>query len=83
MLARPIAEMSARNFVVITASLEKRQNRGQPVSLTNEHCISAAPAALDRYLAALPAMSLIPVAPLRDAESGKVRIFSTFICVVS
>jgi len=27
------------------------------------HCISAAPAALDRYLAALPAMSLIPVAP--------------------
>ena len=27
------------------------------------HCISAAPAALDRYLAALPAMSLTPVAP--------------------
>ena len=27
------------------------------------HCISAAPAALDRYLAALPAMSLIPLAP--------------------
>jgi len=27
-------------------------------------CISAAPAALDRYLAALPAMSLIPSAPL-------------------
>ena len=27
------------------------------------HCISAAPAALDRYLAALPAMSLIPSAP--------------------
>src|SRR5437667_5774618 len=27
------------------------------------HCISAAPAALDRYLAALPAMSLIPFAP--------------------
>ena len=27
------------------------------------HCILAAPAALDRYLAALPAMSLIPVAP--------------------
>jgi hypothetical protein len=26
-------------------------------------CISAAPAALDRYLAALPAMSLIPFAP--------------------
>jgi len=26
-------------------------------------CISAAPAALDRYLAASPAMSLIPVAP--------------------
>jgi len=36
MLARPITEMSARNFVVITASLEKRQNRGQPVSLTNK-----------------------------------------------
>jgi hypothetical protein len=48
-----------------------------------KHCISAAPAALARYLAALPAMSLIPVAPLRDAESGNVRIFSTFICVVS
>src|SRR6202011_5003934 len=29
-----------------------------------EVCISAAPAALDRYLAALPAMSLIPFAPL-------------------
>jgi len=29
------------------------------------HCISAAPAALDRYLAALPAMSLIPFAPFR------------------
>jgi hypothetical protein len=27
------------------------------------HCISAAPAALDRYLAAVPAMSLIPFAP--------------------
>jgi len=26
-------------------------------------CISTAPAALDRYLAALPAMSLIPFAP--------------------
>jgi len=29
-------------------------------------CISAAPAALDRYLAASPAMSLIPVAPFAD-----------------
>ena len=29
MLARPITEMSARNFVVITASLEKRYNRSQ------------------------------------------------------
>src|SRR5438132_2445997 len=29
------------------------------------HCISAAPAALDRYLAALPAMSLIPFAPFK------------------
>jgi hypothetical protein len=48
-----------------------------------ENCISAAPAALDHYLAALPAVSLIPVAPLRDAESANVRIFSTFICVVS
>jgi hypothetical protein len=28
------------------------------------NCISAAPAALDRYLAAVPAMSLIPLAPL-------------------
>jgi hypothetical protein len=33
-------------------------------------CISATPAALDRYLAALPAMSLIPLAPLRISESG-------------
>ena len=32
------------------------------------HCISAAPAALDRYLAALPAMSLIPFAPFRLSE---------------
>ena len=32
------------------------------------HCISAAPAALDRYLAALPAMSLIPFAPLKLAR---------------
>jgi hypothetical protein len=28
------------------------------------NCISAAPAALNRYLAAVPAMSLIPFAPL-------------------
>jgi hypothetical protein len=28
-------------------------------------CILSAPAALDRYLAALPAMSLSPVAPLK------------------
>jgi hypothetical protein len=28
-------------------------------------CISAPPAALDRYLAALPAMSFIPFAPFR------------------
>jgi hypothetical protein len=32
------------------------------------HCISAAPAALDRYLTALPAMSLIPFAPLKLAR---------------
>jgi len=32
------------------------------------HCISAAPAALDRYLAALPAMSLIPFAPFAVAS---------------
>ncbi len=30
-------------------------------------CISAAPAALDRYLAALPAISLIPFAPFAKA----------------
>jgi hypothetical protein len=38
------------------------------------HCISAAPAALDRYLAAVPAMSLIPFAPFArhggQAEHG-------------
>src|SRR5207247_10054569 len=34
------------------------------------HCISAAPAALDRYLAALPAMSLIPFAPFCPSISG-------------
>src|SRR6266496_3555984 len=34
------------------------------------HCITAAPAALDRYLAALPAMSLIPFAPLKLARSA-------------
>src|SRR5260370_3617102 len=36
--------------------------RGLPQLSVN--CISAAPAALDRYLAALPAMSLTPFAPL-------------------
>src|SRR5438132_13452708 len=43
-------------------------------------CISAAPAALDRYLAASPAMSLIPFAPLRriiDSRSS-VRILHRF-----
>jgi len=33
-------------------------------------CISAAPAALDRYLAALPAMSLIPFAPFAQQRHG-------------
>jgi hypothetical protein len=32
-------------------------------------CISAAPAALDRYLAALPAMSLTPFAPFAKATA--------------
>jgi hypothetical protein len=32
-------------------------------------CISPAPAALDRYLAALPAMSLIPFAPFADLRN--------------
>jgi hypothetical protein len=32
-----------------------------------------APAMLDRYLAALPAMSLIPFAPFFTADSGKGR----------
>jgi hypothetical protein len=36
-------------------------------------CISAAPAAFDRYLAALPAMSLIPFAPLYLSSSRCVR----------
>jgi len=31
------------------------------------NCISASPAALNRYLAAVPAMSLIPFAPLLEA----------------
>ena len=32
-------------------------------------CISPAPTALDRYLAALPAMSLIPVAPFTELST--------------
>src|SRR5213083_1890734 len=36
-------------------------------------CISAAPAALDRYLAASPAMSLIPFAPLYLGTSRRTR----------
>jgi hypothetical protein len=34
---------------------------------SDQPCISAAPAALDRYLAALPAMSLIHFAPFAEA----------------
>jgi len=37
-----------------------RGERGHPP------CISAAPAALDRYLTASPAMSLIPFAPFAE-----------------
>ena len=36
MLTRPITEMSARNLVVITVSLEKRQDYSQRISLTNK-----------------------------------------------
>ena len=35
------------------------------------HCTSAAPAALDRYLAALPAMSLIPFAPFGQCKGKR------------
>jgi hypothetical protein len=41
------------------------------------HCISAAPAAFDRYLAALPAMSLDPLAPLYLSSSRCVRPLGT------
>ncbi len=37
-------------------------------------CMSAAPAALHRYLAAVPAMSLIPFAPFIDVELFMHRI---------
>jgi hypothetical protein len=37
-------------------------------------CISAAPAALDHYLAALPAMSLIPFAPFVATAWGKLEV---------
>src|SRR5437899_13051162 len=36
---------------------------------SDPHCISAAPAALDRYLAAVPAMSLVPLAPFAKGYS--------------
>jgi len=42
-------------------------------------CISAAPAALDRYLAAVPAMSLIPFAPFRCQRFS----FSVFYFLIS
>jgi hypothetical protein len=34
-------------------------------------CISATPAAFDRYLAAVPAMSLVPLAPFARLRLGK------------
>ena len=37
-------------------------------------CISAAPAALDHYLVALPAMSLIPVAPFIATAGRKLEV---------
>jgi hypothetical protein len=44
--------------------------RSTPSSL---YCISAAPAALDRYLAALPAMSLVPIAPFTEIANDLKR----------
>jgi hypothetical protein len=38
------------------------------------HCISAAPAALDRYLAASPAMSLAPVAPFAFGTANRLLL---------
>jgi len=50
-------------------------------------CISAAPAALDRYLAALPAMSLTPFAPFAKASarqaSGKMLFPSDELAVAT
>src|SRR6266446_686197 len=44
--------------------VESRKRRRRDVSPLSVNCISSAPAELDRYLTALPAMSLTPVAPL-------------------
>ena len=43
--------------------LKEELKAADAVRAVIRRCISAAPAALDRYLAALPAMSLIPFAP--------------------
>ena len=40
------------------------KEEGKNCGLWSADCISCASAALDRYLAAVPAMSLIPLAPL-------------------
>jgi hypothetical protein len=58
-------------------SLSRRGDLDRPSrSFPRLDCISAAPAALDRYLAALPAMSLIPSAPLKLARCPHLRAAS-------
>jgi hypothetical protein len=48
------------------------------ILIKSADCISAAPTALDRYLTALPAMSLIPVAPLRSPAGSSFQKVAGF-----
>ena len=43
-----------------------KRSRPSYLCMVSLNCISASPAALNRYLAAVPAMSLIPFAPLLE-----------------
>ena len=54
---RQSKQISAHKILLIGVTIASTEEELKQV------CISAAPAALDRYLAALPAMSLIPFAP--------------------
>ncbi len=52
-------------FVTRRSMLGRQAHR--QLCMLSLNCISASPAALNRYLAAVPAMSLIPFAPLLEA----------------